>query len=174
MDRRLHRGSEGRESRPPGPVFIPSTDKQMAAAVRQIVAAETDLGQPEVCAEQAPGGCLSLCLLLQETERKIEQLRARRKEHIRTVLMSQNFLLGAGRAARAGRRLLPLPPTDLSTLNMLQHYARSAPRADSVPTMMHASVSATRLLLWVCLRCCGLLVQLTRTGTPSKASPRSR
>lgn len=32
----------------------------------------------------------------QEKERKIEELRARRKDHIRTVLMSQNFLLGAG------------------------------------------------------------------------------
>lgn len=32
----------------------------------------------------------------QEKEHKIEELRARRKDHIRTVLMSQNFLLGAG------------------------------------------------------------------------------
>jgi hypothetical protein len=31
----------------------------------------------------------------QEAERKFEELRARRKDHVRAVLMSQNFLLGA-------------------------------------------------------------------------------
>lgn len=39
--------------------------------------------------------CLRVCRLLQETERKLADLRARRKDHVRAVLMQQNFLLGA-------------------------------------------------------------------------------
>jgi hypothetical protein len=31
---------------------------------------------------------------LQETERKLAELRVRRKDHVRAVLMQQNFLLG--------------------------------------------------------------------------------
>lgn len=35
-----------------------------------------------------------LPMCVQEAERKFEELRARRKDHVRAVLMSQNFLLG--------------------------------------------------------------------------------
>jgi hypothetical protein len=44
---------------------------------------------------QLPAVCVSVCRLLQETERKLADLRARRKDHVRAVLMQQNFLLGA-------------------------------------------------------------------------------
>jgi hypothetical protein len=53
------------------------------------------------CVEMCTSASVMLTAVLplgmpQEKERKIEELRARRKDHIRTVLMSQNFLLGAG------------------------------------------------------------------------------
>lgn len=47
---------------------------------------------------------LVLLLVLQETERKIAELRVRRKDHVRSVLVAQNFLLGGWGWLRCGEK----------------------------------------------------------------------